>query len=333
MPSLTDIQGLRVGHATDAVGLTGCTVVLCDGGATASGEVRGAAPGTRETDLLHPSGLVQQVHAVLLTGGSAFGLAAADGVMRYLEERGIGFDAGVARVPIVPAAVVFDLAIRHPRARPDAAMGYAACAAATAGPVEEGSVGAGTGATVGKVLGLAGATKGGVGSWCVRLADGPAVGALAVVNAFGDVTDERTGEVLAGARGPDGRFVRTGDVLLARPPAVALGTNTTLVVVATDAPLTKAQAWRLAVQGHAGLSRAIAPSHTLYDGDVVFALATGTWPGAPLQTADLLRLGEAAAGATAEAVRRGVRAARGLGGIPGLADLTGGTPWRGMRML
>lgn len=318
MPSLTDIPGIRVGHATDPVGLTGCTVVLCEAGATASGEVRGAAPGTRETDLLHPGNLVQRVHGVLLAGGSTFGLAAAAGVVRFLEERGAGFDAGVARIPLVPAAVIFDLRLGDPQARPDAEMGYAACAQATASPVDEGSVGCGTGATVGKVLGMAGAMKGGVGSWSVRLAHGPAVGALVVVNAMGDVTEER-GEVLAGARDASGRFVRAWEALVQRAPDAAFGTNTTLAVVATDAAITKAQAWRLAVQGHAGLSRAIVPSHTLYDGDAVFALATGTHDAA-LEEADLIRLGEAAAQAVATAVRRAVRAARGLGGVPGLAD-------------
>ncbi len=321
MPSLTDIPGIRVGHVTDPVGLTGCTVVLCEAGAVASVEVRGAAPGTRETDLLHPSNLVQRVHAVLLAGGSAFGLAAADGVVRYLEERGVGFDTSVARVPIVPAAVLFDLAIGDPRARPDAAMGYDACTRATSDPVEEGSVGAGTGATVGKMLAMAGAMKGGVGSWSARLPDGAAVGALVVVNAFGDVVDE-TGTILAGARHPDGRFANASELLLIRRPDAVLGTNTTLAVVATTAKLTKAQAWRLAVQGHAGLSRAIVPSHTLYDGDAVFVLATGSYEARP-NAADLVRLGEATARVVAGSVRRAVRAARGMGGIPGSDDRAG----------
>jgi L-aminopeptidase/D-esterase-like protein len=321
MPSLTDIPGIRVSHATDPVGLTGCTVVLCEAGATASGEVRGAAPGTLETDVLHPGNLVQRIHGVLLTGGSAFGLAAAEGVMRYLEERGVGFDAGVARIPIVPAAAIFDLRIGSPRARPNGATGYEACRRASTDPVEEGSVGAGTGATVGKVLGMAGAMKGGVGSWSFTLDDGPTVGALVVVNAFGDVIDER-GNILAGARDPAGRFVRASSALMMGSPGGLFG-NTTLAVVATTAALTQPQAWRLAVQGHAGLSRAIVPSHTLYDGDTVFTLATGSREGAPTE-ADLVRLGEAAAQAVAEATRRAVRAARGMGGIPGGVDLTGG---------
>ncbi len=322
MPSLTDIPGIRVGHATDSIGLTGCTVVLCEAGATASGEVRGGAPGTHETDVLHTGNLDPLIHGVLLTGGSAFGLAAAAGVVRYLEERGVGFDAGVARIPIVPAAVIFDLRIGDPSARPDLSMGYAACVRATTDPVEEGSIGVGTGATVGKVLGMNGAMKGGVGSWSIHLADGPIVGALVVVNAIGDVVDER-GEILAGARDATGRFVRASETLINRGPGAVFGTNTTLAVVATTAVLTKAQAWRLAVQGHAGVSRAIIPSHTLYDGDTVFALATGSAGGAPTE-ADLVRLGEAAAQAVAESARRAVRAARGMGGVPGYVDLTGG---------
>jgi len=324
MPSLTDIPGIRVGHATDPVGLTGCTVVLREAGAVASVEVRGAAPGTRETDALHPSSLVQRVHAVLLAGGSAFGLAAATGVERYLEERGLGYDVGVARVPIVPAAVLFDLTIGDPRARPDAAMGYDACLRASSDAVEEGSVGAGTGATVGKLLGMAGAMKGGVGSWSVRLPDETIVAALVATNALGDIVDDRTGEIIAGAREPDGRFVRTADALLSRAPLVGFGTNTTLAVVATNATLTKTQAWRLAVQGHAGLSRAIVPSHTLYDGDTVFVLATGSQEATP-DEATLIRLGEAAARVVAESTRRAVRAARGMGGVPGCVDMAGGT--------
>ena len=315
MPSLTDVPGIRVGHATDPVGLTGCTVVLCEAGATIAGEVRGGAPGTHETDILHPGSLVQQAHGVLLAGGSAFGLAAAAGVMRYLEEHNVGFDTRVARVPLVPAAVIFDLAIGDPRARPDGAMGYAACGSATTDPVGEGSVGVGTGATVGKVMGPERAMKGGVGSWSIRLYDGSIVGALVVVNALGDVVDEH-GEILAACRDTEGRFVRAAEALTRRPPAAVFATNTTLAVIATSATLAKAQAWRIAVQGHAGLSRAIMPSHTLFDGDTVFVLATGAH--AP---ADLTSLGEAAAQAVAEATRRAVRAARGMGGIPGYVDL------------
>jgi L-aminopeptidase/D-esterase-like protein len=315
MPSVTDIPGISVGHASDFTGLTGCTVVLCEGGATASADVRGGAPGTLETDVLDPGNLVQQAHGVLLTGGSVFGLAAADGVVRYLEERGVGFEARVARIPIVPAAVIFDLGLGDPRARPDAAMGYVACTQATRGPVEEGSIGVGTGATVGKVMGIPGAMKGGVGSWSISVHDGALVGALVVANALGDIVSDR-GEILAGGRDADGRFVRSAEALLARGPAAVFGTNTTLAVIATSAVLGKAEAWRVAVQGHAGLSRAIRPSHTLFDGDSVFVLATGRDT-----RVDLTSLGEAAAQAVAEATRRAVLTARGMGGVPGRADL------------
>ncbi|MDQ7829105.1 MAG: P1 family peptidase [Armatimonadota bacterium] len=303
---LTAVPGIRVGHATDRDGGTGCTVVLCEAGALAAGEVRGWAPGTRETDLLRPGMLVEQVHAVLLTGGSAFGLAATDGVVRWLEERGVGFDAGVARVPIVPAAVLFDLAVGRADARPTPEMAYAACLAATDGPVAEGRVGAGTGATVGKLLGPAGAMPGGVGTVALRLAGDVRVAALAVVNAFGDVRDPHTGRIVAGARLPDGRFLDTaaalltweGDLTFGRP-----GTSTTLVVVATDALLTRDEATRVAAQAHDGLARAVSPAHTLFDGDAVFVLSTGRGRAHPLAVA------AAAAEATARAIVRAVQAA------------------------
>jgi L-aminopeptidase/D-esterase-like protein len=318
MPSLTDVPGIRVGHATDVAGITGCTVVLCEAGAIISGEVRGAAPGTRETDIFQPANLVQHAHGVLLTGGSAFGLAAATGVERYLEERGVGYNVGAARVPIVPAAVLFDLAIGDPAARPTPEMAYEACRRASSDPVEEGCVGAGTGATVGKLLAMAGAMKGGVGSWSITLPDDTIVGAIAAVNALGDVVDDR-GAILAGARGPGGQFIRTSHALRSTAPLIGFGTNTTLALIATSATLTKAQAWRLAVQGHAGISRAVLPSHTLYDGDTVFVLATGRHPAPPGEAA-LIRLGEAAAQTVAESIRRAVGAARSLGGVPGRAD-------------
>lgn len=316
-PAITDVPGLAVGHATDLTDLTGCTVVLCGDGATCGVAVLGGGPGTRETDLLRPENHVERVHAVLLCGGSAFGLAAADGVMRYLEARGIGYQTPVARVPIVPAAVLFDLGIGSPDARPDAAMGEAACRAATAGPVEEGCVGAGTGATVGKIFGLAGAMKSGIGSWGVRVAGGATVGALVATNAFGDVVDVRTGQILAGARDPaTGRFAGTASRLrtsgLLRPSG-GFPTNTTLGVVGVDAALTKAQATRLAIVAHAGLARAVLPSHTSLDGDTFFVLGTGT------RAADMLALEAAVGEVIAEAVMRGVKAARTLGGVPGLA--------------
>lgn len=315
MPKITDVSGITVGQITDAQAATGCTVVLCDHGAVAGVDVRGSAPGTRETDLLRPMNLVERVHAVLLTGGSAFGLAAADGVMRFLEERGIGFDAAVATVPIVPAAVIFDLAVGDPAVRPDAAMGYAACVAASGGEVEEGTTGAGTGATVGKLLGPLSAMKGGVGTWAVRLPGGVIVGALVVVNAFGDVIDDRTGVILAGARDPaTGRFLNTAAALLTAADVPGFAANTTLGVVATNAALTKEQACKIAQVAHDGLARVISPVHTMYDGDAIFALSTGS------AKANLISLGAAAERAVAEAVKRAVTLARGLAGIPGLAD-------------
>jgi L-aminopeptidase/D-esterase-like protein len=276
---ITDVPGIRAGHWTDPVGLTGCTVVLAEGGAIGGVDVRGAAPGTRETDLLGPGRLVERVHAVLLTGGSAFGLAAADGVMAYLRERGVGFPAAAGPVPIVPAAVLYDLANGAP-VYPDAAAGRAACEAAGEGPLAQGGAGAGTGATVGKLLGPAGAMRGGLGSASARLPDGTTVGAVVAVNALGDVRDPDSGAIVAGARARDGRWLdsfaalRTG----ALPPPEAQGANTTLAVVATDAPLDRSAAYRLAQNAHDGLARAIRPCHTPFDGDTVFALSTAPAP-------------------------------------------------------
>lgn len=313
-PQITDVEGITVGHATDLVAATGCTVVLCGEGAVAGVDVRGAAPGTRETDLLHPARMMDRVHAILLAGGSAFGLAAADGVMRFLEERGIGFDTGVARVPIVPAAVLFDLPLGDARVRPDAEMGYRACEAASAGTVEEGSVGAGTGATVGKILGPLSAMKSGIGTWSVTLPGGVVIGALVAVNAFGDVRDDQTGRILAGARDPaTGDFIDSVQAVLKLEEPVRFG-HTTLGVVATTARLSKAEATALAALAHDGLTRTIWPVHTQYDGDTIFALSSGE------AQADLLQLGVAAVEAVAMAVKRSVKMARGLHGVPGLAD-------------
>ena len=297
---ITKVAGIKVGHWTDRQGLTGCTVVLCPPGTVGSGEVRGGAPGTRETDLLRPGMLVEEVHAVLLSGGSAFGLAAADGVVRYLEERGIGFDADVARVPIVPAAVLFDLGVGDPAARPDAAAGYAACETASE-DVAEGSVGAGTGATVAKVRGLSHAVKGGVGT-AVAEADGLVVGALVAVNALGEIVDDE-GEVLIGARGEE----EGGEA------SPAFG-NTTVGVVATNAKLSKERAHLLALAGQDGLARAIRPSHTIWDGDTVFTLATGE------VDAPQARVEELAERVVAEAIRRAAQTAEGIPGIPGAGD-------------
>ncbi|HEY3247149.1 MAG TPA: P1 family peptidase [bacterium] len=314
MPQITDVEEVMIGHATDRVGATGCTVVLCGSGAVAGVDVRGGAPGTRETDLLHPSAMMDRIHAVLLAGGSAFGLAAADGVMRFLEEHGIGFDIGVARVPIVPAAALFDLALGDAGVRPGAEMGYRASEAAARGPVEEGSVGAGTGATVGKVLGPLSAMKGGVGTWSITLPGGVIVGALVVVNSFGDVRDDHTGRILAGARDPaTGDLIDSVRAVLTLEEPIGFG-HTSLGVVATNARLTKAEATRLAQLAHDGLARTIWPVHTQYDGDTIFALSCGT------AAADLLQLGVAAVEAVAMSVKRGVLTAKGLHGIPGLAD-------------
>lgn len=307
MPGITAVPGIRVGHATDTAAGTGCTVLL--GPFRAACDVRGLATGTREIETLSPWHLTPRADALLLTGGSAYGLAAADGVMAWLEERGAGFDAGVARVPIVPAAVIFDLGVGRPDRRPDAAMGRAACDAATDGPVAEGQVGAGTGATVGKLLGPAGAMPGGVGTWALR-GPGCTVGALVVVNAVGDVLDAE-GRIVAGARGPDGRFIDSTraiaegilvpDVL--RPPEP--GTNTTLAVVATDAPLTRAALQSLARAASTAMARRISPVHSPFDGDVTFALSTALEP-VELSPAFLLTLGVLASRALEQAIERAV---------------------------
>ncbi len=320
MPAITDVAGVLVGHAADTTALTGVTVVLTPMGAVGGVDVRGGAPGTRETDLLAPENMVQEVHAIALCGGSAMGLAAASGVVDWLREQGLGFDVGVTRVPIVPAAVIFDLQIGSPDRFPDPAMGYAACAAASTA-VAEGCVGAGIGATVGKALGPGAAMKAGVGTWSETLADGTVVGALVVVNAFGDVW-RAPGTLIAGARRPDGRLADT--LALLRDPGLqaafgaqrGAGTNTTLAVVATDARLSKAEATKLAQMAHDGLARAIRPVHTPFDGDTVFSLATGQRP-AP----HLVVLGSIAAEVLAHAVERAVLTATALGGLPAAQDL------------
>lgn len=293
--SITDVSRVRVGHWTDERARTGCTVVLCPPGTIGSGHVRGGAPGTRETDLLRPGMLVEEVHAVLLTGGSAFGLAAADGVVRWLEERGIGFQAGAARVPIVPAAVLFDLGVGDPAVRPGADEGYLACEAAAGGEVAEGRVGAGTGATVAKLHGPDRAVPGGVGTAALR-DEGFTIAALAAVNSVGEIVDD-DGAVLAGALpGTD----RPEDE--ARPPWP--GTNTVLAVVATDASLSRERAHLLSIAAHDGLARAVRPAHTIWDGDTVFSLATGAGGGAEAPQPVLERMAEQV---LAEAIRRAVR--------------------------
>ncbi len=319
---LTNIPGIRVGHASDVTGCTGCTVILCPEGTVGGVDVRGSAAGTRELDALSPLHLVPHVHGVLLAGGSAFGLDAAAGVMQYLEERGIGFDVQVTRVPIVPTAILFDLRLGDARARPDARMAYAACAQATEGPIPEGSVGAGTGATVGKLFGIRQAMKAGLGTAGFELPGGVRVAALAVVNAFGDVRDPATGRLLAGTReAADSR--RLVDSAAAMRRGILrrgyAGENTTLAVVATNASLTKAQATKLAQMAQQGLVRTIAPVHTTLDGDLVIALATGPAEGGI--EADLDAIGLAAADSLAEAVVRAVKNATALGGLPAWADI------------
>lgn len=306
--AITDVAGIAVGHFTDSRRPTGCSVVLARGGAVAGVDVRGAAPGTRETDLLAPSNLVERVHAVMLAGGSAFGLAAADGAMRWLEEQGVGLDVRFATVPLVPAAVLFDLPLGDARIRPDAAAGYAACAAASHDVPAQGNVGAGAGAMVGKVFGAARAMKGGIGTASVRV-DGVTVGALVAANPLGDVVDPATGRVVAGARTTDGRaLLDTRRALLAgeAPRPILAGTNTTLAVIATDAAITKPQAHRLAQAGHDGLARTINPVHTMSDGDTVFALATGL---AQAPSPGMMVLATMAAEAVARAVLQAVWAA------------------------
>jgi L-aminopeptidase/D-esterase-like protein len=300
--SIADVRGISVGHAHDARAQTGCTAILCGAqGAVAGVDVRGAAPGTRETDLLDPSNLVERVHAVVLAGGSVFGLDAACGVVRYLEERGIGFDTGAARVPIVPAAVIFDLAVGDAQVRPDSRMGYEACERATSNAVEEGRVGAGAGATIGKISGIKLASPGGIGTASMKIAGGATVGALVVVNAFGDVVDPASGKVLAGARRANGRgwldsSRAIANAALQRPfPAIE---STTLAVVATDARLTKAQARKVAAMAHDGMARAIRPVHTMFDGDTVFALSTGSIE------SDVTTIGAVAAELVARAIAR-----------------------------
>jgi len=323
--SITDVVGIKVGHWTDIEAPTGCTVILCGEGATGGVDVRGSAPGTRETDLLRPVNLVQEVHAVVLAGGAAYGLDAATGVVRWLEEREIGFDLGldVGVVPIVPAAVLFDLDIGRADVRPNAEAGYAACQAATDGPVAEGSVGAGTGATVGKILGPKFATKSGLGTASLKIGHGIVVGALVAVNAFGDVVDPNSGQIVAGTRKPVvGGWADTVKVMQGNldQTILAFPQNTTLGVVTTNAVLTKEQVNKVAQMAHDGLAMAIRPIHTMFDGDTIFALATGKAKEAP--QGDPTVIGTAAAQVMAQAVLRAARQATGLAGVPAAADLT-----------
>ena len=308
--SIADVLGLEVGHFTDARRPTGCTVIIARDGAVAGADVRGAAPGTRETDLLHPSNLVDRVHAIVLAGGSAWGLDVAGGVMRWLEENNIGLPVGFGLVPIVPAAVLFDLPVGDHRIRPDANAGYQACVVATRATPAQGNVGAGAGALVGKMFGLARAMRGGIGSASITV-NGITVGAIIACNAMGDIVDPATGAVIAGARTVDGMSLLDSRAALMAgegPKPVLAGTNTTIGVIATDAVLTKAQAHRLAVVAHDGLARSINPVHTMSYGDTLFALGTGKSG----KTAGMMLLSTLAAEVTARAVVRAALAAQGL---------------------
>jgi L-aminopeptidase/D-esterase-like protein len=324
MGSLTDVTGLAVGHATMAARPTGCTVIVAPNGATAGVDVRGAAPGTRETDLLRPENLVQQVNAIVFAGGSAFGLEAATGTVRWLEEHGMGFPTGVANVPIVPSAILFDLGVGDASIRPNADCGYAAAKAATTDPVVEGDVGAGAGATVGKLAGMERAMKAGIGSASLKVPSGLVVAALAAVNGFGDIVDPETGHVIAGVRTADGKGLADARALIRageQGGGFGAGSNTTLVVVATNAKLTKTEATKVAQMTHDGLARALSPVHTPFDGDVVFALSTGTLNKAPGGAADLLTVGALAADAAARAIVRAATQSSGLPGLPAASAL------------
>ncbi|RIK32403.1 MAG: peptidase S58 [Anaerolineae bacterium] len=324
--TITDVHGIEVGHAQDEEALTGCTVILCRKGAVAGVDVRGGAPGTRETDLLNPINLVQKVHAIVLAGGSAFGLDAASGMMKFLEEQKIGFNTGTAKVPIVPSAILYDLALGRADVRPDSAMGHRAAASASSAAVAEGNVGAGTGASVGKMFGNNLATKAGIGAASLPVGGGVIVGALVAVNAFGDIIDPNTGAVIAGLRSGKVGPLRVGgkekfaDTLAMMKKPLGRGVlgfasrhNTVIGVVATNAKLDKAQATKVAQMAHDGLARTIRPAHTMLDGDTIFALSTGT------KKADVTSIGAFAAEAMAEAIVRAIKAAKPAGGLPAWA--------------
>jgi L-aminopeptidase/D-esterase-like protein len=323
--SITDVSGIEVGHAQNNKALTGCTVVLCRKGATCGVDVRGGAPGTRETDLLNPINLVQQVHAVMLAGGSAYGLDAASGAMHYLEEHKIGFNTGAARVPIIPSAILYDLSIGQADIRPDAKMGYAACVAASSKAMVEGNMGAGTGASVGKIFGQKQAMKSGIGSASLSIGNGVIVGALVAVNAFGDVVDPSSGEIIAGVRsttvgpfrfGSSGYFADTMQLMKSFPGRTILNfatrANTVIGVVAVNASFAKSEITKVAQMAQDGIARVIRPSHTMLDGDSIFALATGG------KKADVSAVGAFAAEALEIAIVRAVQMSSSLGGLPGL---------------
>ena len=315
--AITDVAGIRVGHYTNKEGITGCTVILCGGGAIAGVDISGAAPGTRETQLLRPGNLVEEVQAILLSGGSAFGLDAAGGVMRYLEERGLGHETSAGIVPIVPAAIIYDLNIGNAKARPGAEEGYQACLSASDGAVIEGCVGAGAGATVAKILGLERAVKSGLGAASQKIGDDIVIAALMVVNAVGDVIEPETGKIIAGPRDASTNvFWRTSELLKSISfNKSLLFSNTTIGVVATDARLSKAEANKLARMAQVGIARAISPCLTMYDGDALFAISLGE------KSADINALGSVAAEVVATAITRAIFQAETLGGIPAVKDL------------
>jgi L-aminopeptidase/D-esterase-like protein len=316
--TLLDVGDIEVGHASDMEALTGCTVVLCREGAIAGGCVRGLAPGTRETALLAPGTLVEKAHAILLTGGSAYGLAAADGVMRYLEEQGVGYDAGAAKVPIVPGAVLFDLDVGDPSVRPDADMGYAACRAASTDSLPQGNVGAGTGATVGKLMSIRRAMKAGIGTCSLR-AGRLVVAALVAVNAFGDILDPKSGRILCGARqAGEEAFLNTSEAMRGMMVRNVMAFKHTVIgVVATNARLDVAEMNHVAAAGHDGLARVVRPAHTLFDGDTLFGLATGRVRASQVVVSDM------AAEAVASAILNAVWSAEKAVGLPAARDLWG----------
>ena len=323
--AITDVRGIEVGHAQNEEALTGCTVILCRKGAVAGVDVRGGAPGTRETDLLDPVNLVEKVHAIVLAGGSAFGLDAASGVMGYLEEHKIGFNTGAARVPIVPSAILYDLTLGRADVRPDDAMGARAAASASSDSPAEGNVGAGIGASVGKMFGMSLAMKSGLGTASMDIGGGVIVGAIVAVNAFGDVIDPKTNQIIAGLRSGKVGPIKIGkkdsfaDTLaMMKSPigrgvmGLASGGNTVIGAVATNAKLTKAQATKVAQMAQDGFARTIKPSHTMLDGDVIFALSTGP------KKADVSIIGAFAAEVMQQAILRAVKMAKAAGGLPGL---------------
>ena len=323
--AITDVRGIQVGHAQDEEALTGCTVIICRKGAVAGVDVRGGAPGTRETDLLNPVNLVEKVHAVVLAGGSAFGLDAASGVMRYLEEEKIGFNTGVAKVPIVPSAILYDLNLGRADVRPDSAMGYRAATSAASDAPAEGNAGVGMGASVGKMFGLGLGMKAGVGTASMNIGGGVVLGALVAVNAWGDVIDPQTNQIIAGLRsgkvgplrvGKKDDFANTLSMMKSTVGRNILGltsrANSVIGVVATNVKLTKAQATKVAQMAQNGIARTIRPAHTMLDGDVIFALSTGT------RKADVTSVGAFAAEVMAEAILRAVKMAKPVGALPGL---------------